>query len=35
MKEVRYVTDTTANMPEDFARMYDVKFAPIYVIFGD
>ena len=35
MKEVRYVTDTTANMPEDFARSYDVKFAPIYVIFGD
>ena len=35
MKDIRYVTDTTANLPSDFARSYDVKFAPIYVIFGD
>ena len=33
MKEIRYVADTTANMPEDFARSYDVKLAPIHVIF--
>jgi DegV family protein with EDD domain len=33
MKEIRYVADTTANMPEDFARPFDVKLAPIHVIF--
>ncbi len=35
MKEIRFVTDTTANLPPDFARQFDVKLAPIYVIFGD
>ena len=35
MKEIRFVTDTTANLPAEFARQYDVKLAPIYVIFGD
>ncbi len=35
MKEIRFVADTTANMPPDFARQFDVKLAPIYVIFGD
>jgi len=35
MKEIRFVTDTTANLPPEFARAYDVKLAPIYVIFGD
>ncbi|MDE3092001.1 MAG: DegV family protein, partial [Chloroflexota bacterium] len=35
MKEIRFVTDTTANMPPEFARQFDVKLAPIYVIFGD
>lgn len=35
MKEIRYVTDTTANLPPEFARKIDVKLAPIYVIFGD
>jgi fatty acid kinase fatty acid binding subunit len=35
MKEIRYVTDTTANLPPEFARQFDIKQAPIYVIFGD
>ena len=35
MKEIRFVTDTTANLPAEFARQYEVKLAPIYVIFGD
>ncbi len=35
MKEIRFVSDTTANMPPEFARQFDVKLAPIYVIFGD
>jgi DegV family protein with EDD domain len=35
MKEIRFVTDTTANLPAEFARQYGVKLAPIYVIFGD
>jgi DegV family protein with EDD domain len=35
MKEIRFVTDTTANLPPEFARQYDVKLAPIYVIFGE
>lgn len=33
MKDIRYVADTTANMPEDFAKPYEVKLAPIHVIF--
>jgi DegV family protein with EDD domain len=35
MKEIRFVTDTTANLPAEFARQYEIKLAPIYVIFGD
>lgn len=35
MKDIRFVTDTTANLPAEFARAYDVKVVPVYVIFGD
>jgi DegV family protein with EDD domain len=35
MKEIRFVSDSTANLPEEFARQVDVKIVPVYVIFGD
>ena len=35
MHEIRFVTDSTANLPEDFARQYDIKIVPVYVVFGD
>ncbi len=35
MSEVRFVTDSTANLPEDFRRDHDVTIVPVYVIFGD
>ena len=35
MKEIRFVTDTTANLPPEFARQYDITAVPVYVIFGD
>lgn len=35
MKEVRFVTDSTANLPDEFRREYDVTIVPVYVIFGD
>ncbi len=35
MKEVRFVTDSTANLPEDYRREHNVTVVPIYVIFGE
>ena len=35
MTNIRYVTDSTANLPADFVQQYDVKIVPVYVIFGD
>jgi DegV family protein with EDD domain len=35
MKDIRFVTDSTANLPPDFAREYDIKIVPVYVIYGD
>jgi fatty acid kinase fatty acid binding subunit len=35
MKEIRFVTDTTANLPPEFARQYDITVVPVYVIYGD
>ncbi len=35
MDEVRFVTDSTANLPEDYRREHNVTVVPIYVIFGD
>ena len=35
MKEVRFVTDSTANMPAAFKEQYAVTIVPVYVIFGD
>jgi DegV family protein with EDD domain len=35
MDEVRFVTDSTANLPEDYRRDHKVTLVPVYVIFGD
>lgn len=35
MKEIRFVTDSTANLPSEFVQQYDVRIVPVYVIFGD
>ncbi len=35
MKDIRFVTDSTANLPAEFAKQYDVTIVPVYVIFGD
>ncbi len=34
MSEVRFVTDTTANLPDDFRRQHEITIVPVYVIFG-
>ena len=35
MQDVRFVTDSTANLPDAFKQQYDVTIVPVYVIFGD
>jgi DegV family protein with EDD domain len=35
MEEIRFVTDTTANLPEEFRQKHQVTIVPVYVIFGD
>jgi DegV family protein with EDD domain len=34
MQAIRFVTDTTANLPPEFARQYNVTSVPVYVLFG-
>jgi DegV family protein with EDD domain len=35
MNEIRFVTDSTANLPAEFVQKYNVRIVPVYVIFGD
>lgn len=35
MKAIRFVTDSTANLPEDLAQECNVKIVPVYIIYGD
>jgi DegV family protein with EDD domain len=35
VSNIRFVTDSTANLLPDFVQQYDVKIVPVYVIFGD
>lgn len=35
MNEIRFVTDSTANLPAEFVQQYNVRIVPVYVIFGD
>ncbi len=35
MKEIAIVTDSTADLPEDFARKHNIKIIPLRVIFPD
>ncbi len=35
MKEVRFVTDTTANLPDEFRRQHEIAVVPVYVIYGN
>jgi DegV family protein with EDD domain len=35
MKDVRLVTDSTVNMPDERAQRYDITIVPVYVIFGE
>lgn len=35
MDSVRFVTDTTANLPDEFRQEHNVTIVPVYVLFGD
>ncbi len=35
MSAIRFVTDSTANLPAEFAKQYNVKIVPVYVLFGE
>lgn len=35
MAHVQLMTDTTCNMPREWAERYRIKIVPVYVIFGD
>lgn len=34
MSEIALVTDSTANMPDELVKRYDVTVVPLYVLFG-
>lgn len=35
MQEVRFVTDSTCNLIDEFRTKYDVTIVPVYVLFGE
>jgi len=35
MKDVRFVSDSTANLPDEYREQYGISIVPVYVIFGD
>lgn len=35
MSDIALVTDSTANMPDDLVKRYELTVVPLYVRFGD
>ncbi len=35
MSDIALVTDSTANLPDELVKRYDVTVVPLYVLFGD